>query len=135
MGFSEVAALKYSTEFIFGKVLEKKNLQLRLDLPIPPVYFESKTPLAHFQDAIKEQFGFAPDVFLNAYSAKNNEIFLVDDLNYYQSMKRCMDDSLAHELTHYVQFKYQNFDMNDESLESDAVAVQTWFRETFCQLQ
>ncbi len=43
-----------------------------------------------------------------------------------------MDDSLAHELVHYVQVKYQKFDLNDESLEWDAVDIQTAFREKFC---
>ena len=52
------------------------------------------------------------------------------------TLKACwpkVDDSVAHELTHFVQAKYQNFDLNDESLEWDAIDVQNWFRENFCK--
>jgi hypothetical protein len=48
---------------------------------------------------------------------------------------RFIDDSLAHELTHYVQVKYQGWvlDGMDDSIELNAIEVQTWFRETYCQ--
>lgn len=128
------AELKYPVEFLFKKVLEKKRQTQNDNIPFPKIFFESKTPLSQFQDAIEKQWGFRPDVFTNAYSLMNNEVYILDDAAYYSSHGRCMDDSLVHELVHYVQVKYLNWDLNDESLEWDAIAVQTEFRDEFCKL-
>jgi hypothetical protein len=130
----QTAQLKYSEEFILNAVLQKKHLSLKSELPLPVVFLSSTTPLKKFQDAIEPQWGFRPDVFTNAYAFKSNEIFLMDDENYYQTHKRCIDDSLAHELVHYVQVKYQNADLADDSLEAEAVDIQTWFRESYCKM-
>lgn len=127
------AVLKYSPEFIFQKVLEYKNKELNSSIPMPKIFVESKTPLKQFQDAIESQWGQRPGVFTNAYAVKNNEIYLLDDAGYYRRLKRCMDDSLAHEFVHYIQSKYQNYDLNDEFLEMEAIEHQTKFREEFCQ--
>lgn len=129
----ETAQLKYSTEFILKQVLIKKNKDYDAHIPMPKFFYESSTPLKQFQDAIEKQWGFRPDVFTNAFVNDKNEIYILDDAEYYKKTERCMDDSVAHELTHYVQAKYQHFDLNDESLEMDAVDVQTWFRENFCK--
>ncbi len=128
------AELKYSLDFILQQVLIKKNIPFRADLEIPKLFVESKTPLKQFQDAVEQQWGFRPDIITNAYVVQSNEIYLLDEAAYYDQTKRCIDDSLAHELTHYVQVKYKKYDLNDESLEWDAVEIQTWFRETFCKL-
>jgi Zn-dependent peptidase ImmA (M78 family) len=128
-----VAKLRYSFEFILEKVLEKKRQQFKPEIPMPSLHMESKTPLKVFQDAIEEQWGMRPDQITNAYSIKHNMIFLNDDADYYERTGRCMDDSLAHELTHYVQDRYLHWDFNDESLEWDAIEVQTQFREEFCK--
>ncbi len=128
------AQLQFPAEFIFAKVLERKNLTLRPDIENPKIMMASKTPLKQFQDAIESQWGFRPDVLTNAYVIHTNEIYLLDEAKYYKKTKRCMDDSLAHELTHFIQVKYKGYDLNDESLETDAVDVQTWFRETFCKI-
>lgn len=127
------AKLRYSVEFIFEKVLEKKMVSFRSDVAFPVIRYESVTPLAEFQDAMLEQWGFKPDKITNAFSSKHNKVFLNDDAAYYERTGRCMDDSLAHELTHYVQDKYQGWDLNDESLEWQAIEIQTAFREEFCK--
>ena len=126
-------SLKYDLKFILTKVLEYKHLDFKNDIALPPLFLKSKTPLNQFQDAIESQWGQRPKEFTNAYAIKSNEIYLLDDADYYKKTGRCIDDSLAHELTHYVQVKYQNFDINDESLEWDAIDIQTWFRENFCK--
>ncbi len=130
---SEPAQLKYSTEFIFKQVLIRKNKNFDAQIPMPQFFYASSTPLVQFQDAIEKQWGFRPDVFTNAFANDRNEIYILDEAEYYKKNQRCMDDSVAHELTHFVQSRYQNFDLNDESLEMDAVDVQTWFRENFCK--
>lgn len=127
------AKLQHNVEFIFEKVLIKKNQTLRTEVPFPKFYFESKTPLKQFQDAIEKQWGFRPDVFTNAFAFANNEIYILDDADYYNRNQRCMDDSIAHELTHYIQSKYQSWDLNDDSLEWEAIDIQTAFRQEFCQ--
>lgn len=127
------AKLRYPIDFIFEKVLEKKNQAYRSEVPFPPVRFESVTPLKEFQDAIEEQWGMRLDKITNAFSVKHNKIFLNDDAAYYERTGRCMDDSLVHELVHYVQAKYQGWDLNDDSLEWEAVDIQTAFREEYCK--
>lgn len=129
----KTAVLKYTEDFILEKVLEYKHLNKNSEIKNPPIYLKSKTPLKQFQDAIEPQWGQRPTEFTNAYAVQRNEIYLMDDADYYKKTGRCIDDSLAHELTHFVQVKYQNFDINDESLEWDAVDIQTWFRENFCK--
>lgn len=127
------AKLRYSREFVLEKVLELKRQKFRPEIPVPLVLMESETPLKIFQDAIEAQWGMRPDFITNAFSVSHNMIFLSDDEAYYERTKRCIDDSLAHELTHYVQAKYQGFDLHDDSLEWDAIDVQTAFRETYCR--
>lgn len=128
------AELKYPIEFLFQKVLEKKRQVKNDNIAFPKIFFESKIPLSQFQDAIEKQWGFRPDAFTNAYSLVNNEIYILDDAAYYANHGRCMDDSLVHELVHYVQVKYLNWDLYDESLEWDAIAVQTEFRDQYCRV-
>ncbi len=130
---TKVAVLKYSPDYIFQKILEYKNKEINSSIPMPQIFMESKTPLEQFQDAIEAQWGQRPKIFTNAYSVKNNEIYLLDDAEYYHRTKRCMDDSLAHEFVHYVQSKYQKYDLNDDFLEMEAIEHQTKFREEFCQ--
>lgn len=131
--FAKEATLKYPVEFLFEKVLEKKHQTKKDSIPFPKFYYSSKTPLKQFQDAIEKQWGMRPDLITNAFAVDNNEIYIMDDADYYESHKRCMDDSVVHELVHYVQVKYLNWDLNDESLEWDAVDIQTQFREEYCR--
>ncbi|MBC7427118.1 MAG: hypothetical protein H7336_00810 [Bacteriovorax sp.] len=128
------ATLKYPVDFLFTKVLEKKHQTKNEAIPMPHIYYKSSTPLKQFQDAIEKQWNMRPKVFTNAFAVDNNEIYIMDDASYYEEKKRCMDDSLVHELVHYVQVKYLNWDIHDESLEWDAIEIQTEFREEFCKL-
>ncbi len=129
-----VVKLQFTTDFILEQVLLKKNLNYRPEIPKPNLSVESKTKLSYFQEAMLSQWGFKPNVFTNAFAVIKNEVFLSDHAAYYKKYNRCMDDSMAHELTHYVQTKYQNYDLADESLENEAVEIQTWFREVHCKL-
>ncbi len=133
---NSVAELKYSAQCIFIAIMNHKKIVLKEEVPFPSVYVASKTPLKQFQDAVEPQWGMRPGAFLNAYIVEKNEIYLLDDANYYEKTGRFLDDSLAHELTHYIQVKYQNASLNeDETLETDAVFEQTWFRETYMKNQ
>ncbi len=129
------AKFRYSFEFLVQKVLERKNQVFNPLIPLPDLKMESKTPLKVFQDAIESQWGFRPDHFTNAFSVKDNTIFILDDASYYERNGRCMDDSLVHELVHYVQDKYLHWDLNDESLEWDAIDIQTEFRNEYCPIK
>ncbi|MCM2278855.1 MAG: hypothetical protein NDJ89_12340 [Oligoflexia bacterium] len=129
---SPVQELRYSEGCILKLVASRLELKLNPQVPLPQIHRESRTPLEQFQDAIEPQWGFRPEVFLNAYVVATNEIYLMDQARHYRE-GRAPDDSLAHELVHYLQVKYQGFTLEDlgEMAEADAVAVQTWFRETF----
>lgn len=130
---AEPAKLRYSLDFLIEKTLQKKNQTARADVPLPKFFFASTTNLSQFQDALEKQWGFRPDVFTNAFAVESNEIYIMDDEEYYRRHGRCMDDSIVHELVHYIQVKYLNWDLYDESLEWDAVEVQTLFREEYCK--
>lgn len=127
---------KYSTEHILKEILAYKNIEFRADVPLPSVTMESKASLKQFQDEIEPQWHMRPAVITNAYIVNYNKIYLNDDKAYYDKVERCIDDSLAHELTHYIQVKYLGKSLeDDESLEWDAVDTQTWFREQFCKIK
>jgi hypothetical protein len=132
---ADLAKLTYSPECIFTAVAKRMQVAPSDILPFPKIHFESQTTLKEFQDAVEPQWGFRPDVILNVYIIATNEIYLIDDATYYRKNNRFIDDSMAHELVHYVQVKYQNLDLTQwgDVLESDAVSVQTWLRETFME--
>lgn len=126
---------KFSTERILTEILAYKSLEFRADLQIPTVILESKASIKQFQDEIELQWHMRPTMITNAYVVNYNKIYLTDDKAYYDKVGRCIDDSLAHELTHYIQVKYKGWSLDgDEGLEWDAVEVQTWFREKFCKI-
>lgn len=133
-GLADIVHLKHSKEEIFAFILSYKNKPEIPTILLPEVYLKSETSIRQFQDALEEQWGFRSSQITNAYSIKNNEIYLLDDADYYEKTGRCLDDSLAHELTHFYQSRYQGFviDGNDDSFEFDAVDVQTAFREKYC---
>lgn len=133
--FAATQPLKYSLEFILEQVLTKSGKTLDSQIPLPELRLASQTKLEDFQNDVKDQWGMAPDLVTNVYVAAKNRIYLLDDAEYYKKTKRCIDDSLAHELHHYVQVHYKNIPIEhfDDSMEWEAVEVQTWFRENFCQ--
>jgi len=122
------AKLRFEPQFILAEVARRMNVTLRLEVPVPAVFFESSTPLRQFQDAVAPQWRFRPHVFANAYAVGRNEIYLIDESAYYKRVGRTLDDSLAHEFAHYLQVRYLNADLEDPSLETEAVAVQHEFQ-------
>ena len=132
------AKLIYSQQFILNQVLLLKNLKLDETKTLPMLRVESQTVLKDFQDAIEKQWHMRPDFFSSAYAVLQNTIYLIDDDAYYKRTQRCMADSFAHELTHYVQVQYQGADLLNaadidvDGYEMDAIDVQTRFREKFC---
>ncbi|MGH8682307.1 MAG: hypothetical protein ACREVP_12490 [Burkholderiales bacterium] len=128
-GAARPAKLRFDPQFILAEVARRMNVTLRPEIPVPAVFFESTTPLRQFQDAIGAQWQFRPHVFTNAYAASRNEIYLIDEAAYYEQVGRTLDDSLAHELAHYLQVHYLKADLADHSLEIDAVAVQRGFEQ------
>ncbi len=132
---AQPAKLRFDPQFILAEVARRMNVTLRPEIPLPPVCLESATPLRQFQDAISAQWQLRPHVFANAYSAARNEIYLIDDAAYYNRRGRTIDDSLAHELAHYLQVMYLGADLTDPWVESDAIAVQLGFREDHVHLR
>ena len=51
------------------------------------------------------------------------------DLLNVAGLHRTLDESLAHEFTHYLQVRYQGANLDDESAELQAIAVQFAFRD------
>jgi hypothetical protein len=131
--FAESMPLTYSTECVLKAILKHKGLEFRPEIELPGLKLGSQSSLKEFQDAMEPQWKMRPDYFTNAYAVHLNQIFLMDDLAYYQRTNRFVDDSLAHELQHYVQVKYRGWSLDgaDDSLELDAINVQTWFRDEF----
>lgn len=129
---SSFAEPQYSAQCLLEAVLRKKELALRPELEIPKIYLASQANLNDFQDAVEPQWNFRPFAIISVYIIKKNEIYLYDDAKYYKRFDRFIDDSLAHELTHYVQDVYQGANiMEDNYLEEDAVHVQNWIRENY----
>lgn len=121
----------WTSERILKYVLDLKGYQANPTIAMPTVIYLSKAKLAEFQAEALQQWGFKPDQMTNAYFVNTNRIYLDDDSAYYERNNRFIDDSLAHELTHYYQVKYRGWDLNDESLEWDAIDVQSQFRDYF----
>lgn len=127
---TEPARLRFDPQFVLAQVAGRLGVRLDPAIAAPEVHLESATPLARFRNAIGTQWGFVPHVFGNAYAIERNEIYLIDEPSYYARLGRTIDDSLAHEFAHYVQVRYLGADLSALEWETDAVAVQTWFRET-----
>ena len=119
--------LRLDPQVILQQVARQMNVTLRPDVPLPKIFLESSTPLRQFQQAIAPQWRFRPHVFANAYAVERNEIYLSDDARYYRKRNRTLDDSLAHEFVHYIQVRYREDDLADESCETEAISQQLSF--------
>lgn len=122
-----------SPDSILRAILSYKQLDHRPEIPMPTIIMASKADLKKFQDEVESQWNMRPKLISNVFIVSVNKIYLNDDKSYYDRVKRCIDDSLAHELTHYIQAKYRGWSLDDDSLESDAIDTQTWFRSTYCK--
>jgi hypothetical protein len=127
--------LRLDPHFVLAQVAQRMGVTLRPEIAPPTVFLESVTPVAQFRDTIAEQWGFRPHVFGNAYAVERNEVYLIDDPAYYARLGRTIDESLAHELAHYVQVKYLSADLAAPAWEQDAIAVQAWFRDLHIRAQ
>jgi hypothetical protein len=124
-----VASLHHDPQWILEAIAARMGVELRSEIPLPAILFESRTPLQRMQAAAERQWGFRPEAFANAYAAAENRIYLIDNANFYERNKRTLDDALAHELVHYLQARYLKDRFKSEWSEVDAIALQTWFRE------
>jgi hypothetical protein len=127
----EPVKLRFDARFVLELVAERMQVKLRPDVPLPAIFVESAIPLRQFQDAMEGQWQFRPPMVANSYSIATNEIYLSDDASFYRRLKRTLDDSLAHELVHYIQAKYFGEDLTTDSCEMQAAEVQRWFREEY----
>ncbi len=124
---AESRALRLDPQATLRIVARRMGVELDPGMPAPAIRFESVTPLERFQDATEQQWGFRPDRFVNVFVSEKNEIYLIDDPAYYATTGRTIDESLAHELVHYVQERYGRTN-HDDWAEHEAVAIQKWFR-------
>jgi hypothetical protein len=127
---AEPVRLRLDPAFVLAQVAERLGVRLDPAIAPPAVHLESATPIARFRAALAAQWGFRPHAFGNAYAIERNEIYLIDEPGYYARLGRSLDESLAHELAHYVQVRYLGADLAEPSWEQEAVAVQTWFSAT-----
>lgn len=131
---NETAIPKYLEACIFKAVAAKKGITIKPEIPLPKIFFSSQITLAQYQDAVEQQYKMRPEHFVNVYVAARNEIYISDDASYFAAVHRFIDDSIAHELTHFIQVKYQAADLMDDPddfFEGDAIKVQSWFRDNF----
>lgn len=128
-----VVALRHDPRFILEAVARRMGVRLRPEIPLPAIRLESRTPLERLQAAAEKQWTFRPHVFVTTYASASNEIYLIDAAADYLPYDRTPDDSLAHELVHYVQANYLKDDFSTDGSESEAVAIQTWFRKEYME--
>jgi hypothetical protein len=124
-----VTTLHMDAERTLQWVARDLGIELRDDIPRPRIRLASETPLREFQDAIEAQWHVRPPLVFNVYVIARNEIFLDDTSDYYRRRHRTLDDSLAHELVHYLQVRYQNDDLATDASELEASTVQAAFRD------
>lgn len=123
---------KYSTACVLGAIAPYMKVKLSQEIALPEVLFASEVKLEDYQNDVEKQWGMRPSAIVNIYLFEKNRIYLNDEEKYYTPKGRFIDDSLAHELAHYIQVKYKKAQPgNDEMLEMEAVYVQTWFRDTY----
>lgn len=129
----ETAKPAFRPECVLAAVAARKGVRLDPARRPPMVLFASLIPLARYREAAKEQLGgLEVDQVLNMYVVKTDEIFISDAARNYGRHGRTIDDSIAHEFGHYLQVVYDGADLADDvndSLETEAIALQTWFRE------
>ena len=129
---AEIVTLRHEAACILHRVANHMGILLRRDVPTPVVRYSSTTPLSEFQSSVEAVSPMRPRAVCNSYFAGRNLIMLTDDATYYQE-GRTLDDSLAHEYTHFIQDRYGGGAgrEDDDSKEREATQVQFWFRKTF----
>jgi hypothetical protein len=122
-----------STDCILKIVAKELHRELKDDVVKPTLKVQGPTTVKEFQDSIEKFWKFRPEKFTNVFNPLTNEVFIMSERKYYTKMNRSIYDSIAHELTHYVQNHYMgvSFTEEDDSVEAQAIEIQTWFRETY----
>lgn len=130
----ESTRLIHSESFILDQVLKYMNIKLKPSIQLPEIVYADEAILSDFQKEVEPQWGIKPDFITNVYLAQLNKIYLLDEKNYYDQNERCIDDSLAHEIVHFVQVKYRKIPIEylDDSMEMEAIDVQSHFRNDYC---
>ncbi len=114
------------------EILAKKmNVTLSESKPRPEIKPQGLVTLEEYQDAVEKFWGWRPSAIVNVYNPVTNQIFLNTTTEFYLPRGRTIFDSLAHEYVHFLQLNYLGRDPDDSYNEDEAVAVQTWFRETY----
>jgi hypothetical protein len=131
---AEPVKLRFDPRTTLKVVARRMDITLRPEIPLPEIRLASATPLGRFQDAVEGQWGARPERIANAFVSNTNEIYLIDDASYYAGVGRTIDDSLAHELAHYLQTRYGRANLVDWE-EVEAVAIQNWFRAEHVQVK
>jgi len=132
-GDAGIATLTHDPQFILQAVARRMGITLLPGTPAPTLLLESRTPLSQLQAAAERQWGFRPGVFVTAFAQAANEIYLIDDAVLHERRGGTLDDALAHELVHYLQAKYRKDTLATDWSESEAVAIQIWFRTEYMQ--
>jgi hypothetical protein len=130
---ARIATLHHDPQFILQAVARRMGITLPPGTPVPALLLESRTSLSRLQAAAERQWGFRPDAFVTAFAQAGNEIYLIDDAALYERREGTLDDALAHELVHYLQAKYRKDMLATDWSESEAVAIQIWFRSEYMQ--
>ena len=125
--------LRHDPACVLSAVAFAMNVRLDPAVAPPILRLETQTPVSEFADALEPQWGSRPDRFTNAYAPGAGKIFLIEDAAYYEKFGRDIADSLAHEYAHFIQVRYRGLSIGDfgDSEESEAVSVQTWFRDNY----
>jgi hypothetical protein len=126
-----VATLHHDPQLILEAVARRMGIRLRPEIAVPVILLESRTPLQRMRTAAERQWGLRPQVFAAIYASAENEIYLIDDADFYAQHDRTLDDALAHELVHYLQANYLKDGFNVEWSEAEAISIQTWFRKEY----
>jgi hypothetical protein len=114
-----------------GPAVEQALREAAQQPGLPVVRLESETTLQEFARDIAPQNPGA-EVFSNFYAVAANKIFLIDEAAYYARLNRFIEDSLAHEWTHYLQARYLGYtvaQLGTDDAEMMAQDYQSWYRE------
>lgn len=114
-----------------GPAVEQALREAAQQPGLPVVRLESESSLEEFARDIAPQ---NPDagVFSNFYAVAAGKIFLIDEAGYYARLNRFIEDSLAHEWTHYLQVRYLGYtvaQLGTDDAEMMAQDYQSWYRE------
>ncbi len=137
---AQFVAPSHPESCILEAVAGRMSVVLSDAVPRPELRYASTLPdLRQYHDDIENEYGPGTskpyEVVTNMFLPKRNVIYISDRADLYGRFGRVIDDSVAHEYAHYLQFFYQgekdNPAIDHDKLEVDAVRVQEWFRATY----